>query len=305
MHYCNFVIFGEEPEYALSLKNALISGAFKGYSVYIFKSLNAFRNFSRENESDILLISENIDKEIRRDMKALRKFVISTGKGNQLNEDETEVYKYQRADTIICSVTNDDDTLKKRELEIRDKKLIGVYSPVHRIGNTKFALDLGSRLSGDEMVLYINMEGYSGRECYFTDNEEGDAGDLIYYLHQENSDMGKIISMMASSHGKLDCINPIGIATDLRSIGERDWLTLFEKIFEETIYTTVIVDLGEMVQGLENILMQCTTVYTRYIKDSVSKAKIQQYTDNLRATGYTEVIEHTVLEEVEFKEGES
>ena len=299
----NFVIFGEEDEYALCLKNSLLSGVFKGYSVYIFNSISEYEKFSKSNKTDILLISENVDKEIRSNMKCLKKFVISTGKNKLLNEDEQEVYKYQRADAIISSVINGDENI--RNIDIKDKKLIGIYSPVHRIGNTKFALDLGNKLSGKEMVLYINMEGYSGRECYFTEKEEGDAGDLIYYLHQENCDIGKMVSEMASSNGKMDCINPIGIATDLRSIGEKDWLKLFEKIFEETVYTTVILDLGDMVQGIENILMQCTTVYTRYIPDNISRAKIKQYTDNLRAIGYTDIIEHTVLEEVEFKEGVS
>lgn len=304
MKYYNFVIFGEEPEYALHLKNALLSGPYHGYSVYIFKNINAFSNFTRENKADILLISENVDINVRKEMRALKKFVISTGKSIPLNEDEQEVYKYQRADTIICSVTDNDEKNRRRELNIQDKKLIGIYSPVHRIGNTRFALDLGDKLSVSETVLYINMEGYSGRDCYFTEQEEGDIGDLIYYLHQDNCDMGKIISMMVSSHGKLDCINPIGIVADIRSVNEKDWIMLFEKIFEETAYTTLILDVGEMVQGLENILMQCTTVYTRYVKDKVSKAKIHQYTDNLRAMGYTDIIEHTVLEEVEIKEGE-
>ena len=304
MHYYNFVIFGEEPEYALRLKNSLLSGAYPGYSVYIFNDISALEKFTKESRADILLISENTDKSVRSKMKAGRKYVISTGKSISLNDDEQGVYKYQRADTIICSVTENDGNKRQRDIDIKDKKLIGIYSPVHRIGNTKFALDLGNKLSGKEMVLYINMEGYSGTDCYFTFNDEGDTGDLIYYLHQENCDMGKIISQMVSSHGKLDCINPIGIATDLRSVDEKDWVTLFEKIFEETAYTVLILDLGEMVSGLENILMQCTTVYTRYVPEKVSRAKIKQYTDNLRATGYTGVIEHTVLEEVDIKEGE-
>ena len=303
MQYYNFVIFGEEPNYASGLKNVLLSGTYRGYSVYIFKSEEALKNFTKENTADILLISENINKDVRRRIEATRKYVVSSGKGTVLNEDEMEVYKYQRADAIICSVTRDLDN-KRGVIDLKDKKLIGVYSPVHRIGNTKFALDLGGKLSGNEMVLYVNMEGYSGRECYFDDNKEGDTGDLIYYLHQENCDMGKVVSMMVSSRGKLDCISPIGIATDLKSVEEKDWSVLFEKIFEETAYTTLILDLGDMVQGLEHILMQCTTVYTRFISDEISKSKIQQYTDNLRAMGYTDVIEHTVLQEIDFKEGE-
>ena len=116
--------------------------------------------------------------------------------------------------------------------------------------------------------------------------------------------MANVISSLVSSKGQIDMISPIGIVRGIKTIQEKDWIMLFEKIFQETMYTTVIIDLGDMVQGLENILLQCCKVYTRYIPDKISKSKINQYTDNLRATGYVEVIEHTILEEVEFKAGE-
>ena len=303
MQHNNFVIFGEEPEYALHLKNVLISGNYPGYNVYIFKRVSAFKKFTEENKADILLINESIHKDVRKEMEALKKFVITTNKDVELNDDETEVYKYQRADAIIVSVTKKEDN-KIKTLNINDKRLIGVYSPVHRIGNTTFAIELGQKLSEEEMVLYINMEGYSALECNLDEKEDGDIGDLIYYIHQENCHMANVISSIVSSKGQLDMISPVKVVRDLKTVQEKDWIMLFEKIFQETMYTTVIVDLGDMIQGLENILMQCEKVYTRYLPDQISKSKIQHYTDNLRATGYVEVLEHTILEEVEFKAGE-
>lgn len=304
MQHYNFVIFGEEPEYALHLKTALLSGSYPGYSVYLFRKLSAFTKFLEEEKADILLISESTDKDVRSSMPAEKKFVITTKKNVKLNEDEKEVYKYQGADAIIYSAIRSGDTNNVKEIYSENKRLIGVYSPVKRIGNTKYALELGKKLSDDETVLYINMEGYSGLDYYFTENEDGDVSDLIYYIHQENCDIGKVINQIVTSCGTLNCINPSGIAADLRSVKEKDWITLFERIFEETAYTTIILDLGDMIDGLEKILLHCEIVYTRYLPDNISRSKIKQYTDNLRATGFTEVIEHTVLEEVEFGEGE-
>ena len=55
---------------------------------------------------------------------------------------------------------------KRGEVRIRDEPLvrgmIGIYSPVHRIGKTKFALRLGQKMARQVPVLYLNLEGYSG-----------------------------------------------------------------------------------------------------------------------------------------------
>ena len=60
-----------------------------------------------------------------------------------------------------------------------------MYSPVHRIGKTRFALRLGEKLSEQIPVLYLNLEGYAGGSYYFPEETEQDLGDLIYCMKQE------------------------------------------------------------------------------------------------------------------------
>ena len=57
---------------------------------------------------------------------------------------------------------------------------------------------------------------------------------------------------------------------------------------------TVILDLGDCVDGLYEILRRCVKVYTPYIRDGISEAKLQQYEDNLRQTGYEDILSRTV-----------
>ena len=49
---------------------------------------------------------------------------------------------------------------------IKTRGMIGIYSPVHRIGKTRFAMNLGQKLSEKAPVLYLNLEGYSGGGYY-------------------------------------------------------------------------------------------------------------------------------------------
>jgi len=74
--------------------------------------------------------------------------------------------------------------------------LIGVYSPIHRIGKTKYALELGKELAEKGPVLYLNLEEYAGGEHYFSKEQEQNLGDLLYYSKQETGNLGLRISMM-------------------------------------------------------------------------------------------------------------
>ena len=109
---------------------------------------------------------------------------------------------------------------------------------------------------------------------------------------------------MAGRAGTLDYISPMPVIQDLRAVEEAEWIRLFEAIFDQSIYKSVILDLGDGVNGLYRILRECRTVYTLYTDEPVSSAKLKQYFENLRRTGYEDVLEHTVQKRVARKAGE-
>ena len=63
------------------------------------------------------------------------------------------------------------------------------------------------------------------------------------------------------------------------------------------------MDLGDSIRGLYRILRECQTVYTLYMDDPLSMAKLAQYTENLRQTGYEDVLEHTVQKKIQLEAG--
>ena len=173
-------------------------------------------------------------------------------------------------------------------------ELIGVYSPVHRIGKTRFAMELGREMAKKEPVLYLNLEEYAGGSYYFPDQTGQTLADLLYYSRQEKGNLGLRISTMAGQDEALDYILPIACVQDLQGVSGEEWLRLFEQIRENCIYQKVILDLGDSVNGLFQILEECHTVYTPYIEDEVARAKLNQYAENLRRTGREKVLEKTI-----------
>lgn len=174
------------------------------------------------------------------------------------------------------------------------RELIGVYSPIHRIGKTRFAMGLGRELSKKGPVLYLNLEEYAGGSYYFPDQTNQTLADLLYYARQEKGNLGLRVSTMVGQDQELDYLLPMPYVEDLQGVPAEEWLRLFGKILENCIYQKVILDLGDSVNGLFRILEACDTVYTPYIEDEAARAKLNQYAENLRKTGREGVLEKTV-----------
>ena len=162
------------------------------------------------------------------------------------------------------------------------------------MGKTNFAIKLGKQLARKREVLYLNMEGYSGGSYYFPDGPSQNLGDLIYYIKQETGDPGIRISSMAGQTGGMDYIMPMENEKDLREVKSEEWMLLLDTILENCIYEVIILDLGECITGLYDILRRCARVYTHYLEEGAAEAKIRQYEENLRVLGYGDVLQKTV-----------
>lgn len=306
MHPKNFVICDVEKEYARNLMQAIGARKELGFQMHLFQELEQLETFAEQKKIHIMLLGEEYPANEREAIQAEERYVLMKGEGAELLPGEKGIYKYQSVDMILTGIL--EDSMDKEELVRRrgnkEGKLIGVYSPIHRIGKTKFALQLGKDLAKAGPTLYLNLEEYSGGNYYFPDNAGHNLEDILFYIRQEKGNLGLRISAMAGQIQELDYISPMPVTQDLRAVEEGEWMKLFEEIFANCIYQTLVLDLGDSIKGLFGILRACHTVYTPYTEDSISQAKLCQYSENLRRTGYEDVLEHTVQKKMEIKAGE-
>jgi hypothetical protein len=298
----NFIICDGEKEYARNLMQAVGDRKEQGFQLYLFEDLEQLEEFSRQKPIHIMLLGDEYPVQSRLQINADRRYILVKNEKTELGAGESGVYKYQSSDMILAHIlqnTRDKEEIGMKNSNGRERKLIGVYSPIHRIGKTKFALELGREMAKEGPVLYLNLEEYSGNHYYFSETEGGNLADLLYYIRQDKKNIGLRISAMAGRLGDLDYIVPMPVIQDLRAVEESEWMKLTDAIFDNCIYKTIILDLGDGINGLYQILKVCHTVYTLYTEDAVSQAKLRQYTDNLRQAGYEEVLEHTIQKRVE------
>jgi hypothetical protein len=293
----NLVVCDKEFRYADGLgENISVHGEF-ALRVFICTNMESVRKLKQKREIHIFIVDESFPHEERAEASAEETFVLTEDTCQDLGKDETEVYKFQSADRILAIVFETYcerggggilKTIKKQK-----QKLIGVYSPIHRVGKTSLALALGKELSKTEKTLYLNLEEYADVGARFVKAEGRTLGDLLYYIRQGKEHAALRVSTMLMQIGDLDYIPPFLFSADLKEVTLEEWKNLLQMILEKTAYETVVLDLGESVQGLLEILRFCDTVYMPVLEDAISKRKLNQYENGLRQMGMEALEEKT------------
>lgn len=311
----SFVVCDVQEEYIEHLFK-ILSERMSEYQFHLFHDPDRMMEFIEKSGADILLIGDEYRGKIRDSPGIRRVFLLTENREGSPENGVIPVFRYQSASQIISEIMGGiRDGTSERKIrkefrsrssgcireEIKTRGMIGIYSPVHRIGKTRFAMGLGQKLSEKVPVLYLNLEGYSGGGYYLPEKTEYDLGDIIYCMKQERQDYGLKISSMTGQSGSMDYIMPMKNETDLRAVRGEEWIKLFGNILEKCIYEVLILDLGDCIDGLYDILRNCSRIYTPYIPESAAMAKLAQYEMNLRTAGYGDVLMHTVKKQMQRK----
>lgn len=285
----NLVICDEEIRYADSLGENISRHEELSVKVYVCSNLENAIQLSKEKQIHIFVVDEKYAYEERRKVPANHIFILGRSKIADLQEEEHALLKYRCADEIIRELfevytekTKDDlfDISKKESA-----KILSVYSPIHRVGKTEFAIALSRECAKRKKTLYINLEEYAGFEG--ADENGGNLGDLLYYMKQGNENLGMRLQAIVSQRDGVDYLLPIPMALDLKEISKNEWIGLLEQIRENSIYECVVLDVGESVQGLYSLLERCDRVYMPVLQDAISERKIKRYESNVERLGLT------------------
>lgn len=304
----NLVICDREFQYANNLMENIAERkelAVKAYACTAWENVKAF---SKEKKIDILIVDETCAKKDRKEVEAETIFVLTTGGCVDLRQEEKSIYKYQCVDEILSEIfeiyfEKTNEGMLKR-VKKKNFKIAGVYSPVHRAGKTTFALAFGKELAKQQKVLYLNLEEFAGFGERFQREEGRNLGDVLYYARQEEGSLGVRLSMMVKSMGELDYIPPIPMSRDLKEVTEEEWEHLIQQIAENSIYEMILLDLGESIQGLFQILQLCDKIYMPVLEDQVSQEKLRQYEENMEKMGMEEIMNKTIQFVIPEKTGE-
>lgn len=286
-----FVICDSEREYAFRLSSLLSKKI--DYQIHVCSSFKEVQRIADEKKIGILLVEEGI---FENQSDAVAEVVILLSERNR--EGENKVCKYQSFDEILSDILNicmeeQQQGVLKRQI-CKSCSLIGVYSPISRVGKTTFAIALGKEAAKREPVLYLNLETYSGWEEWSGKSEPYTLADLLYYAKQEKGNLETRIGAMTGYLDELAYIAPMEMSEDLKAVTVNEWMNLLETLRNRKIYKKIIFDFGECVQGLWDMLSMCNEIYMPVREGRISKGKVFQFEKNLRLLGREELLEKIV-----------
>lgn len=295
----NLVICDTEEEYAKALGMFLARKKELKLQVHICSGPDRCSDLGERSEADILISAAEYVEQMQKRILAKKVFVLGSGRSEARALGYPALYKYQSGEGVFreilkeCAEMFEAEDLPQNVSGQGKKKIIGIFSPVHRIGKTKYALELGERMAESENVLYLNLEFFAGIDGHF-EKENQTLSDVLYYARQEKGNLGLMLTTLICHRGNLDYIQPMTVSEDLKEVQGPEWVSLFRKILEQSIYETLILDIDEGISGLYQILKNCTEIHMPVSKEEVSQAKIRQFEHEATILGHEDILKKIV-----------
>lgn len=294
MKSSNLVICDKEEGYASAFAHYIMQKEEVVFQVQTCSDLSHVLSIQEKEEIDYLFISSDYPPGDRGLAKAGEVFVLTGDEESTLLPGETAVYKYQPGDELLaelirkCSAGECADNSFLRKVRKKQARIIGIYSPVHRVGKTTYALQLGKKLSEKTNVLYLSLETYGGVGGHFAEGGQT-LSDLLYYARQEKGNLGLMLTAIAGHKGKLDYVAPMQVSEDIKSISGEEWVRLLEKIMEQSIYEVLILDMDEGVRDIFQVLRACSEIHVPALDDAISESKLRQFEEELVLLGHEDI----------------
>lgn len=293
------VIYDEEEEYARNLMEYMSEKKNIPFKVMAFSKFEEIKKYAESGRIDILLACEALMERNFSELKAGRTLILSEGEMLAEDKEHATIYKYQSSEQILRELLNYYVEINRERgtpavINGRSTEIIGVYSPVSRIGKTSFALTLGQILADEGPVLYINMEEFSGFGEILNKEYKSDLSDLMYYYKQSPESVSiKLQAIVNNLHG-MDYVPPMIYSGDIRNVRSECWKNLICDIALTGMYNSIILDFSNMLSDIFDVMEVCDTIYMPLKDDRISHCKINEWEKFLLKTDREEVINKTI-----------
>ena len=290
-----FAVCDLEAEYACNFMDYLNQKKNIPFEIQAFTSVESFVAFAKENAVELLLISsEAMCREVG-ELEIGKIVILTEGSKPEELKSYTGVYKYQASSDIVREVMacyGSEKAILPVQVPALKKntEILGVYAPSGGCQQTSFALTLAQILGKEKTVLYLNLEEYSGFEELLQKEFASTLSDLLYYVRQRSSILSVKMNSMIQSMGNMDFIPPVQSPEDICGTSWQDWEFLFQEIILHSSYETVVVDIGNGIDEVFQMLDMCTAVYMPVRTDRMAQCKIRQFEKLLKVRDYSQVL---------------
>ena len=291
----NLVICDPEKDYAVRIATFLSEKREYRFRVRIFSSYEQILEIGDE-KTDLYLVDESLFQGQKEPEKG--RLILLSNETEVTGSAIRKVNKYQPVSQLYMEIL--DILSKETEVDYGpkvkgEKKIIGIYSPVRRTGQTGFALKKGKELSKKNNVLYLNMETYAGDGSGYFKEEEQNMSVLLYYAKQKEEFPMSLLASLVKKQDTLDYIPPVYFPEDLKAVSLSEWKWLINRILNYSVYDVLILDIGDCIQNLFELFKLCNVIYLPIVEDKIGRSKIHQFEDVMKKMGYVKEWERMIM----------
>lgn len=290
------VLCDSEEEYVLMMGEYLRKQKQLPWKVRTYTRVESLLAEEEQGQVTILVVSESI---YTGELERIRpkKTVILNESGIVKEEKLCNINKYQPAEEVLKALLElYIETAKVPVTHLQEKsscRFIGIYSPIRRCMQTRFALTMGQLLSRKARVLYLNFEHYAGDTELLEMDQARDLSDILYFMMADKDKFALHMQVVLKQKGEMDYIPPMKSGQNLLTISGEEWLKFMKKLDELGQYDYILMDLCDSMQGLFDILRKCHRIYTITQKDRIARSKVNQYEHLLQVYSYEDILEKT------------
>jgi cellulose biosynthesis protein BcsQ len=223
--------------------------------------------------------------------------IVILSEGNQIPEFASypSVYKYQATADVLREVMacyGEEKRISPSVFSVLKNKtqILGIYSPLGRCLKTSLALTIGQILAKERAVLYLNFETCAGFETLLGRSFPHTLSDLFYYAKQEDPNLLFRMNSMVQTVNGLDMIAPVQAGADILGVSWEDLERVLQEIILHSSYEVLVLDIGTAIADLCPLLDLCGQIYMPVLDDCISRAKLLQFENLLKAWDYTQVL---------------
>lgn len=269
------IICDEDVDYLNRLSAYIMK---KDSSPFLIKTISDINRLNLEDFNEgLLLISSSLIREEILALDAHRLIILNESEIKRKYENFIVVNKFQPASAIYekllnCQMNREDIFCVNNRGDVyKEMKIYGVYSPIKRIGKSRYIKRKCEAYGEKQKILLISMEEFSKSD------EEGAGLSEVIYFYKQNK-FGMVFTMPGIIRKEMyyDYILPVRWVFDLMDMTDKDWVGLLEEIEKENIYDCVWIDFDGMPPGIE-LFEKCEQIYMPYIENAEETMRIKQF----------------------------
>lgn len=279
------VICDRDKRYGDKLADYLSHRREINYEIWSFNSIDSLITNIEGKNIDILLIEQELYDEFCGKTQGIftnvsQTILLTRTKEMEAFVKEESVYKYQSASGILGKLLTEclDYGMSGYEGKyVKESKIIGIYSPIKRALKTTFSYALSQILSEEENTLLINFEGCSGITSLLSIDGTSNLADLLfdYSIYREEYP-GRFHEFIQNIDG-IGIIPPVETVSELQCVPVDDWISMLRRLKRNGVYENIVIDIGDNVNGIMDILRMCDVIYMPCRDDIISKAKMSSF----------------------------